>query len=72
MEAQSQKGFSLQFSEPITWYCNIYLVGNLLNVEGNVAKKGDRYNTTEDYEINGGEKKFMAEEVEVFQVILEE
>jgi hypothetical protein len=53
-------------------YCNIYLVGNLLNVEGNVAKKGDRYNTTEDYEINGGEKKFMAEEVEVFQVILEE
>ena len=47
-------------------YCNIYLVGNLLNVEGNVAKKGDRYNTTEDYEINGGEKKFMAEEVEVF------
>ena len=52
-------------------YCNIYLVGNLLNVEGNVAKKGDRYNTTEDYEINGGEKKFMAEEVEVFQVILE-
>ena len=53
-------------------YCNIYLVGNLLNVEGNVAKKGDRFNTTEDYELNGGEKKFMAEEVEVFQVILEE
>ena len=53
-------------------YSNIYLVGNLLNVEGNVAKKGDRYNTTEDYEINGGEKKFMAEEVEVFQVFLGE
>ena len=45
-------------------YCNIYLIGNFLNVEGNVAKKGDRFNTTEDYEINGGEKKFMAEEVE--------
>ena len=53
-------------------YCNIYLIGNFLNVEGNVAKKGDRFNTTEDYEINGGEKKFMAEEVEVFQVILGE
>ena len=53
-------------------YCNIYLVGNFLNMEGNVAKKGDRYNTTEDYEINGGEKKFMAEEVEVFHVILTE
>ena len=53
-------------------YCNIYLVGNFLTVEGNVAKKGDRYNTTEDYELNGGEKKFMAEEVEVFQVFLGE
>ena len=53
-------------------YCNIYLIGNLLNVEGNVAKKGDRFNTTEDYELNGGEKKFMAEEIEVFQVFLEE
>ena len=53
-------------------YCNIYLIGNFLNVEGNVAKKGDRFNTTEDYEINAGEKKFMAEEVEVFQVNLGE
>ena len=53
-------------------YCNIYLIGNFLNVEGNVAKKGDRYKTTEDYEINGGEKKFLATEVEVFQVILKE
>ena len=53
-------------------YCNIYLIGNFLNVERNVAKKGDRFNTTEDYEINAGEKKFMAEEVEVFQVTLGE
>ena len=53
-------------------YCNIYLIGNFLSVEGNVAKKGDRFNTTEDYELNGGEKKFMAEEVEVFQVFLNE
>ena len=51
-------------------YCNIYLIGNFLSVEGNVAKKGDRYKTTEDYEINGGEKKFLAKEVEVFQIIL--
>ena len=53
-------------------YCNIYLIGNFLSVEGNVAKKGDRYKTTEDYEINGGEKKFLAVEVEVFQVVLRE
>ena len=53
-------------------YCNIYLIGNFLSVEGNVAKKGDRYKTTEDYEINGGDKKFLAVEVEVYQVILKE
>lgn len=48
------------------------MIGNFLSVEGNVAKKGDRFNTTEDYELNGGEKKFMAEEVEVYQVFLSE
>ena len=53
-------------------YCNIYLIGNFLSVEGNVAKKGDRYKTTEDYELNGGEKKFLAVEVEVYQVILKQ
>ena len=53
-------------------YCNIYLIGNFLSVEGNVAKKGDRYKTTEDYELNGGDKKFLATEVEVYQVILRE
>ena len=53
-------------------YCNIYLIGNFLSVEGNVAKKGDRYKTTENYELNGGDKKFLAVEVEVYQVILKE
>ena len=53
-------------------YCNIYLIGNFLSVEGNVAKKGDRFKTTEDYELNGGDKKFLATEVEVYQVILKE
>ena len=53
-------------------YCNIYLIGNFLSVEGNVAKKGDRFKTTEDYELNGGDKKFLAVEVEVYQVILKE
>ena len=43
-----------------------------MSVEGNVAKKGDRFKTTEDYELNGGDKKFLAVEVEVYQVILKE
>ena len=49
-------------------YCNIYLFGDFFNDEGNVAKKGDRYNTTEDFEINNGEQKFLAKEVEVYQI----
>ena len=53
-------------------YCNIYLIGNLLNVEGNVAKKGDRFNTKEDFEINDGVETFYVEEMEVYQVIFEE
>ena len=49
-------------------YCNIYLYGDFFSDEGNVAKKGDRYNTTEDFEINDGEQKFMVRELEVYQV----
>ena len=49
-------------------YCNIYVFGEFFNDEGNVAKKGDRYNTTEDFEINNGEQKFLTKELEVFQV----
>lgn len=53
-------------------YCNIYLIGNFFTTNGNVAKKHDRYNTTEDYELNGGEQKFLTEELEVYEVILQE
>ena len=49
-------------------YCNIYLYGDFFTDEGNVAKKGDRYNTTEDFELNNGEQKFMVKELEVYQV----
>ena len=51
-------------------YCNIYLVGNFLSNEGNVARKGDRFKTTIDYEINDGKQKFVATEVEVYHVTL--
>ena len=51
-------------------YCNIYLVGNFLINEGNVARKGDRFKTTMDYEINDGRQKFVASEVEVYHITL--
>ena len=49
--------------------CNIYLYNDFFSDQGNVAMKGDRFNTKEDYEINGGEYKFETEELEVYQVI---
>ena len=51
-------------------YCNIYLVGNFLINEGNVARKGDRYKTNIDYEINDGKQKFVALDIEIYHVTL--
>jgi len=34
---------------------NIFLSGDFFKDPGNVAQKGDRFKTTEDYEINNGE-----------------
>ena len=45
------------------------MIGNFLNVEGNVATKGDRFKTTEDYEINNGEQYFYVKELEIYQVL---
>ena len=53
-------------------YCNIYLVGNFLETVGNVARKGDRFNTTVDFEINGGDQKFKVRELEVYKVYFRE
>ena len=50
--------------------CNIFLGDNFFTTKGNVAKKGDRYKTTEDYEINFGKSKFFAKEVEIYRVYL--
>lgn len=42
---------------------------NFLSKEGYTNKKEDCYYTTEDYELNGGEEKFIVKELEYFQVI---
>ena len=39
---------------------------------GNVARKGDRFNTTVDFEINGGDQKFKVRELEVYKVFFRE
>ena len=51
---------------------NIYLFDDFFSDSGNVAKKGDRYNTNEDFEINNGEEYFDTEELEVYKVEYEE
>ena len=48
---------------------NIFLSGDFFNDPGNVAQKGDRFKTTEDYEINNGEYYFYVEEMEVYEVL---
>ena len=51
---------------------NIYLFGDFFTDPGNVAEKGDRFRTTENYEINNGEEKFFVEEMEIYQVLYTE
>ena len=50
--------------------CNIYLSDNFFKKKGNVARKGDRFNTNEDYEINYGKARFLTRELEAFQIYL--
>ena len=49
---------------------NIYLSNNFFSKKGNVARKGDRFNTNEDYEINFGKPKFLTREIEAYQIYL--
>ena len=51
-------------------YSNIFLNDNFFKTEGTVAKKGDRFLTKEDYEINMGEQTFNTKQIEVYQVKL--
>ena len=48
---------------------NIKIENKFFSKEGYTAKKGDCFETTEDYEINGGEEKFVVKELEFFQII---
>lgn len=51
-------------------YSNIFLTDNFFKTEGSVAKKGDRFKTQEDFEINLGEQVFNTKQMEVFQIKL--
>ena len=51
-------------------FSNIFLSDNFFKTEGTVAKKGDRFLTQEDFEINNGEQIFNTKQIEVFQVKL--
>ena len=51
-------------------YSNIFLSNHFFKIQGNVAKKGDRFKTEEDFQINLGEQYFLTRQIEVFQVKL--
>jgi len=48
---------------------NIRLDNKFFSNVGYTTKKGDCYQTTEDYELNGGEESFTVKELEYFQII---
>ena len=48
---------------------NIRIDNNFFSNLGYTTKKGDCYQTTEDYELNGGEESFTVKELEYFQII---
>jgi hypothetical protein len=47
---------------------NIRIDNNFFSNVGYTTKKGDCYQTTEDYELNGGEEQFRVKELEYFQI----
>ena len=52
--------------------CNdIEIKNNFLSNKGGVYTKMNRFKTTENYELNGGNQYFESKEVEVFQIIFE-
>ena len=50
---------------------DIQIPNNFLSNRGQVQTKMNRFKTTEDYELNGGNQYFEFKEVEVFQIIFE-
>ena len=48
---------------------NIRLDNEFFSKVGYTTKKDDCYQTTEDYELNGGEESFNVKELEYFQII---
>ena len=51
-------------------HSNIFLKEPFFKKKGSVAKKGDRYNTKEDFEINMGKQYFIPLQIEVFHIKL--
>lgn len=51
--------------------CQIKIMDNAFEKGGSTYEKGLNYNTTEDFELTGGEQNFGIKEIEVYQVIVE-
>lgn len=54
---------------PIFLGCQIRVFDDALTKGGTTFEKGLNYNTTEDYELNGGSQEFGIKEVEVYGVV---
>ena len=52
-------------------YSDIKIPNNFFSSQGEVQSKMNRFKTTQDYELNGGNQFFKFKEVEVFQILFE-
>ena len=60
-----------EYGPSFGYYSDIMIGNNFLSNKGQVQTKMNRFKTTQDYEINGGNEYFEFKEVEVFRVIFE-
>ena len=56
---------------PVFLGCQIRIYDEFFNKGGTTYEKGLNYNTQEDFELTGGQKKFEVKEIEVYSVDLE-
>ena len=53
------------------YYSDIRIPNNYFSNQGELQTKMNRFKTTKDYELNGGNQYFNFSEVEVFQIVFE-
>lgn len=54
---------------PVFMGCQIKIYDNAFQRPGTTFEAGVNYNTTQDYELNGGKREFIVREIEVYEIM---